>query len=144
MTFKIDHNQVRRGFASGKSVWRSMMNAHAALISPEGPVLDLGAGEPGTASYHEVIKNFRALEVYSVDIDSSKNPTKVADIELGIPYRTMFRSCIAFNLFEHLYEFDAVLREISRVLLPDGTLYMAVPFLLRVHGDPSDYFRYTT
>jgi SAM-dependent methyltransferase len=141
----IDLTQVRRSFASGKSLWRALMNAHVATIQLEQPVLDLGAGAKGTASYHSLIPQFDALEVSSVDIDGSKNPTKIADIEQGIPFENdTFRACLAFNLFEHLYEYDSVLHKVWFALAAGGTLYLAVPFLMRVHADPSDYFRYTT
>jgi SAM-dependent methyltransferase len=141
----IDLSQVRRSFASGKSLWRALMNTHVANIQLEQPVLDLGAGAIGTASYHSLIPYFDTLQVCSVDINDSKNPTKIADIEQGIPFEAhTFRSCLAFNLFEHVYEYEKVMREVWRVLAAGGTLYLAVPFLMRVHADPSDYFRYTS
>jgi SAM-dependent methyltransferase len=50
---------------------------------------------------------------------------------------------LCFNVLEHVFDFAAALSELRRVLRPGGTLYGRVPFLLGVHADPSDYWRYT-
>ncbi|MCH8877298.1 MAG: methyltransferase domain-containing protein [Chloroflexi bacterium] len=79
-----------------------------------------------------------------MDIAVEKHPSILADISVSLPLReSEFQTCFAFNLLEHLYEFDNLLREIFRVLTPGGRLYIAIPFLLRVHPDPHDYARYT-
>jgi SAM-dependent methyltransferase len=140
----LDLRLVYEQFASGKTLWRSLMNERVRRLILEEPILDLGAGEHGTSSYHQLINGFETMKVASVDISPEKRPTKVADIEIGIPFgNDEFRTCLAFNLFEHLYRFDQVFGEAWRVLAPGGRLYIAVPFLFRVHADPSDYYRYT-
>jgi len=141
----MNYRQVLVEFASGKSVWRSFMNAEVQSgLQLRSPVLDLGSGEIGSSSYHRLIPEFHKYKVDSVEISAEKKPTKVADIQQGIPFDAeLFHTCLAFNIFEHIYDFEKVFYEIFRVLAPQGRLYIAVPFLLRVHGDPSDYFRYT-
>jgi SAM-dependent methyltransferase len=141
----MNKSQVLVEFASGNTVWRSFMNAELQSgLQLRSPVLDLGSGEVGSSSYHQIIPDFHKYQVDSVDICAEKKPTKVADIQQGIPFEAeRFHTCLAFNIFEHLYEFEKVLHEIFRVLTPQGKLYIAVPFLFRVHAAPSDYFRYT-
>jgi SAM-dependent methyltransferase len=135
---------IRRVFVQGKSLWRAYLNAAAESLTLESPILDLGAGELGTASYHGIIPGFQQAQVTSIDIDADKSPTHTVDLEAGLPVDSnAFASCVAFNLFEHLYQHESVLAEIFRVLRPNGTLALAVPFLARVHGDPSDFWRYT-
>jgi len=135
---------IRKQFASGKSLGRAYMNVDMRELPVSQPILDIGAGQVGSASYHNLIPHFHALEVYSVDIFAEKHPTTVANIEQGLPFNDeFFRTCLAFNVFEHLYEFKDVLHEIWRVLAPASVLYLSVPFLARVHADPNDYFRYT-
>nr|HID58361.1 hypothetical protein [Desulfobacterales bacterium] len=51
---------------------------------------------------------------------------------------------MAFNLFEHLFNFNQVLNEVWQVLPPCRYLYIAVLFLARIHADPAYYFRYTS
>ena len=141
----MNKSQVIIEFASGNTVWRSFMNAELQSgLQLRSPVLDLGSGEIGSSSYHQLIPEFHKYKVDSVDISVEKKPTKVADIQQGIPFEAeLFHSCLAFNIFEHLYDFEKVLQEIFRVLASQGRLYIAVPFLFRVHAAPSDYFRYT-
>jgi len=135
---------VRGQFSSGKSLWRSLMNERVRRLAVEGPLLDLGAGQVGTSSYHELIPHFTTIDVFSVDLMLDKRPTTVADIEYGVPFADdVFGTCLAFNLFEHLYDIQRLLKDIWRVLSPRGRLFFAVPFLLRVHADPYDYSRYT-
>lgn len=136
--------EVRRQFRSGKSLLRSFMNAHLATIEIPEQVLDLGAGRVGSASYHECIPNFANKHVTSVDISLEKQPTVIADIESRLPLRSAtFDACLIINLLEHIYRFEEVVSEARRVLSPGGEIVLAVPFLLRVHGDPFDFFRYT-
>ena len=70
--------------------------------------------------------------------------TDVHGTVYGLPFpEQSFDLVIATELIEHLRCPDLALREIWRVLKPDGRLMLSVPFLFRVHGDPEDYFRYT-
>lgn len=137
---------IAQQFASGKSLTRSYMNWHISQLNTlASPVLDIGAGEFGSASYHTFFADFQELEFYSVDIVPDKNPSKIADVQQHIPFDdSMFLTCLAFNLLEHLYDFRGFFREMERVLAPTGTAYLSIPFLFRVHADPNDYFRYTS
>ncbi len=131
-------------FASGKTLVRAWMNARITHLTLLPPVLDLGAGGVGTASYHKIIPGFEELPVYSVDISRAKSPSVIADVERGIPFAGgFFHTCLAFNLLEHIYDHERTLSELHRVLRSGGALYLFVPFMVRVHADPYDYFRYT-
>jgi SAM-dependent methyltransferase len=139
------HARLRHTFIrEGKSLWRAYMNAAVAELQLASPVLDLGSGAYGTASYHRLIPNWQNFEVESVDIAPDRRPTKIADIEQGIPYEDgRFQSVVNFNLLILLYDYRAVLRESYRVLAAGGKLYITVPFLVRISPDPADYFRFS-
>lgn len=137
-------NNVAETFANGKSVWRSFMNQRILGLCIRTPILDLGAGVKGTSSYHEVISGFNKMKLYSVDIIAEKNPTVVADLEKILPFKKeSFLTILAFNILEHIFDYQKVLCEVHRILGPGGRAYIAVPFLLRVHSDPDDFYRYT-
>lgn len=120
------------------------MNAHAQRLHVNPPILDLGAGQIGTSSYHRLIPGLTEMSVTSVNLEPAAHPSLVADIEGRLPLDSeAFATCLAFNVFEHLYHVNGVLEEIHRVLEPGGCLYAGVPFLARVHADPNDYFRFT-
>lgn len=137
--------QVRRLFTGETTtVWRAHLNAHLMHLELEPPVLDLGSGAFGTTSYHYVIPGFREMDVHSVDISAERRPTKVADIERGIPYEDgRFGSCLLFNVMVYFYRFALVVDEVKRVLRVGGRVYVATVFLGRVNDAPSEYLRYT-
>lgn len=73
-----------------------------------------------------------------------KNPDVIADLENPFPFKSdSFDYIFAFNLLEHIYNFKSFLNESHRILKNGGKFYGMVPFLVNVHGDPHDYFRYT-
>jgi SAM-dependent methyltransferase len=47
------------------------------------------------------------------------------------------------EVLEHLPRPDRAIAELRRVLKPQGTLVLTVPFLRRHHAAPHDYFRFT-
>ena len=139
-----DFRQILLGFGAGKSLWRAHMNAAIRNLDLPEPVLDLGSGSVGTSSYHDIIIAFRSLKTISLDIQRGRRPDVQADAQGCLPFaKGSFSSCLALNLLEHVLYPDLLLAEIHRVLRVDGRLVIAVPFLYRIHGDPSDYFRYT-
>jgi SAM-dependent methyltransferase len=54
-----------------------------------------------------------------------------------------FDTIIISSVIEHLPEPEAIWREMFRVLRPDGTVLLYVPFLYWLHEVPHDYYRYT-
>jgi SAM-dependent methyltransferase len=131
-------------FGSGNSVWRSFMNATIRQVKLSEPVLDLGAGRCGEESYHHLIPDFASLRSVALDIQVERRPTVKADAQGRLPFKAeVFSSCIALNLLEHVLLAEEMLEDVRRVLTRDGVFLIGVPFLHRVHADPSDYFRYT-
>jgi SAM-dependent methyltransferase len=47
------------------------------------------------------------------------------------------------DVLEHVARPGALVRELSRVLRPGGTLLSGTPFLYWLHEQPHDYYRYT-
>jgi len=50
---------------------------------------------------------------------------------------------LATSVFEHILEPVPVMREIRRVMKPDGVMLFTVPFIWPLHDTPGDYYRYT-
>lgn len=127
---------------AGKTLSRTMMNneiRRRVRLQP-GRVLDIGAGD--RPSYWRFLD--RPPDVVTVDIDTSARPSVVSSLERGLPLADgMFQNALAFNVFEHIYEGRQLAGEVLRVLAPGGRLFCSVPFLVPIHADPYDFFRYT-
>jgi SAM-dependent methyltransferase len=50
---------------------------------------------------------------------------------------------IALSTFEHVPRFWKGFEEVYRVLRPEGAFLVSCPFNVRIHGHPSDYWRFT-
>lgn len=104
-----------------------------------GTVLDVGGGRtaPHDDAWNERLRRVR------IDISPTHRPDVVADA-MALPIREESVDAVVMSqLLEHLTEPDRAVAEAHRVLRPGGTLVGSVPFLVGIHGDPADYFRYT-
>ena len=114
----------------------------AAVPLMRGTVVDLG----GKRTYKR--GEFRPPErqaerwIY-VNLARESGPDVVADAG-AVPLRSASADCvICTEVLEHLVDPAACVHEAHRLLRPGGVIIASVPFLYPVHGDPSDYQRYT-
>lgn len=79
-----------------------------------------------------------------VNIDPRVRPTVLADLSSSWPFLDEeFDVCVSTWVLEHLKDPWLFFEEAHRVLRDGGLLVVVVPFLHRVHGSPSDYWRLT-
>ena len=130
--------EIAKGFA----VLRSFLHVCIKrFVRPHGLVLDLGSGK--THSYTGYLKG-HDFHIISADGNASYSPDLVVDLENGLPIRDESVDCVfLFNVLEHIYHFQPLLDEVRRILKKDGEAFILVPLLIKVHGSPCDYFRYT-
>ena len=113
----------------------------------EGVLLDVGCGK---MPYKSVILalDTRVSKYIGLDIE---NPVYQQDVRPDlfwngstIPLDDCSIDCaMATELFEHLPEPEKVMKEIRRVLKPNGLLFFTVPFLWSLHNVPNDEYRFT-
>lgn len=108
-------------------------------IKLNGKVLVVGAGFNPYSRYMS-----GASSVLVTDIkDEYDYIDQVADV-LSLPFDDLsFDSVVAVEVLEHISDPNLAASEIYRVLVDEGKAFLSVPFLFRVHGDPSDYHRFT-
>ena len=148
---KIDRDKdpaIRFGFSP---LLRSIsVNIHNGVHSYTiGDSLDVGAGH---APYRDHI--LKSVDVYhtldradsTARADMETQPlTFVGDICKGQPpfkpetYDTVF----CFEALEHVERPAKAIKNIHRLLKPNGTFIFTVPFLARIHDVPVDYHRFT-
>jgi SAM-dependent methyltransferase len=82
-----------------------------------------------------------------IGLDLRGNPYQRPDLEWDgtvIPLKEQSVDCaLATEVFEHCSDPEGVMREIARVLRPDGLLFFTVPFFWPLHTTPHDEYRYT-
>ena len=117
-------------------------NVEALLSSldPSSLILVVGGAEMGNG----VEALYRGEPaVIGFDIYGSALTHFIADAH-QIPLRTGSVDAVLIQaVLEHVLDPPAVVREIHRVLRPEGLVYAETPFLQQVHAGPYDFTRYT-
>jgi SAM-dependent methyltransferase len=104
-------------------------------------VLDLGGNKTRKRGQFNI--DYYDLRVVYANLSTDKQPDTQAD-GAHLPFRAeCFDVVICSEVLEHVSSPLDVICEIHRVLRPEGTLLICVPFLGRMHNDPYDYGRYT-
>ena len=120
-------------------------NVFLRAIAPRiiGTCYDLGCGKQ---PYKEFIESLGAKYV-GVDWDNSQHgvsPDISANLNEHLPLEdNVADTVLSISVIEHLCEPELFLREVKRILQPNGSLILQVPFQWWVHEAPHDYYRYT-
>lgn len=89
---------------------------------------------------------FKKSKIYTLDIDENSGANYIADLcqnNSSIIPENFFDIVVCTEVLEHtLNPFEAV-KEIYRVLKPNGIACISVPFNLRIHGPLPDCWRFT-
>ena len=110
-------------------------------VELRGKVLDVGGGHRNT--YIEYMDLSKANDFVVIDIQPTPIVKVVGSVtEMPIQSKSI-DTVLCFNLLEHVFDYESALSEIHRVMKPGAILYGWVPFIIGVHGDPQDYWRYT-
>lgn len=133
---------VWRYLRRGKSLPRAFMNAYLSEEKDwHGTAIDIGGAK--TSSYQGVIPSDAFTKFDTVNVAPETGANIIADAS-SIPVAdASYDHALCLNLLEHVEYPQAVLKEMARVLKPDGIGYIYIPFFVRVHPDPTDYQRLT-
>lgn len=129
-------------------VRKSIKNALKSHVKDfKGSFLDAGCGK---MPYKEFIKNNSSITKYiGLDIESALTYDKAVKPDytwngIKMPFENnSFDSCMATEVLEHCPEPEVFLKEVFRVLRPNGVFFFTVPFLWNLHEAPHDEYRYT-
>lgn len=129
----------------GKSFARALFNTELSAFSIQGRVLDVGGGKHQDYLEFLYMGMGDNVSVDTVDITLRGQNGQSVDFEKNpLPFgEATFNQVLAFNVFEHIYNYHFLMSEVRRVLKGKGQLIGFVPFLVNYHPDPHDYFRYT-
>lgn len=127
----------------GKTFARALFNSELRNYEASGRVLDIGGGKH--QDYLGMINIQAGTSIETVDMVFKEGQGSVVDFETdALPFAdSVFDQVLVFNVLEHIYHYDFLIGQMSRVLKEKGVLLGFVPFLVNYHPDPHDYFRYT-
>jgi len=113
---------------------------YPVLMYLKGNMLNAGCGERDIQKF---LLSQGVLSIENCDINSSILNTIKCDLT-QIPRPTNTYDTILCNaVLEHVQFPVLVIKELRRVLKPEGVLILCVPFLQPYHASPTDYQRYT-
>lgn len=133
-----------RGFGSGRKFIEKLVDA----VGENGVFLDIGCGEGALRRVLSPGATYIGLDRYAGEKSGeyegwSMRPNVVGDAHC-LPFRSeAFTAVALMHVLEHVREPHLVFREIQRLLVPGGRLFVDVPFMYQLHHQPNDYFRYT-
>ena len=100
--------------------------------------INIGAG--GGIGYH-IKKKVKCIET---DIDEKRNPDLILDIQdMNSIKSSSIDIIFCLEVLEHVKNPFKAVEEIKRVLKPNGIFIGSTPFMMPIHDEPYDYFRYT-
>lgn len=117
------------------------------LLVFNGNLLDIGCGKMPYKRY--VLENSKVLEYVGLDIETALEYHALVKPDYTwngkiMPFENdSFDCAFGTEVLEHCPVPEMVLKEVLRVLKPEGIFFFTVPFLWNLHEVPHDEYRYT-
>ena len=109
----------------------------------EGSLLDIGCGQKPYESLFSRVEEYIGLEI---EPDEFRDKNKMADFYYDgrtLPFESgRFDNVVCFQVLEHVEDYNLFLKEIARVLKPNGKLMLSLPFMWPEHEMPYDFRRF--
>lgn len=110
----------------------------------QGKTLDVGCGSKPYCHLFPC-SSYIGLDTHQSGHDHSQEEVDVFYDGVTIPFPDEhFDSVVSFQVLEHVFEPDTMVREMYRVLKKGGHLLLSVPFIWYEHEQPFDYGRYSS
>lgn len=117
------------------------------LIYFKGDLLDIGCGKMPYKNYileHSTVEKYVGLDIDdALEYDQSVKADYTWDGKTMPFVEASFECAFGTEVLEHCPEPEVVLKEVYRVLKPEGIFFFTVPFLWNLHEVPHDEYRYT-
>lgn len=123
-------------------LWRNI-SRHAPGV--KGKVLDFGCGSKPYEGLFVNRENYVGVDIAKSGHNHNDSKVDVFWDGKTLPFDdNFFDACVSFEVFEHVFNPEAVLAELKRVLKPGGSLVITTPFVYGEHEVPFDFARYTS
>jgi len=115
------------------------------LVKLKGSVLDVGAGQMPWRTFVQASVNYIGVDIESAEAFGMYRSSEIIYYDgKKLPMHSeSFDYALCIEVLEHVPDPLDFLLEIKRVLRPEGTLFMTIPFSARRHHIPYDFQRFT-
>lgn len=109
-------------------------------------ILDAGCGQGNLKTEFE--RFGIPIDYYGVDLavgdpNWTFRVNAIADLQV-LPFKSKsFDKIVSIEVLEHVEQPELAFSELSRVLSPGGSFFLAVPFVWHLHQEPHDHHRFT-
>jgi SAM-dependent methyltransferase len=111
----------------------------------EGKLLDFGCGAKPYQSLFSNVNSYIGIDIENEGHDHTNEQIDVYFDGENIPFdNETFDSVLTTETLEHVPNVDNCLKEIGRVLKPNGKILLTVPFVWQEHEMPFDFRRFST
>lgn len=130
-------------FFLGRSAMYLNVKKFSGYVS--GKTLDVGCG---SKPYVHLFK--KVTDYVGMDIEQSGHKHEYSHIDIfydgkKFPFEeNIFDSLVFFEVLEHVFNPDAFLMQISKVVKPGGHCLVTIPFIWGEHEQPYDFARYSS
>ncbi|HWP49031.1 MAG TPA: methyltransferase domain-containing protein [Candidatus Limnocylindrales bacterium] len=114
-------------------------------FTPLDPVVEIGSlFLPGYEKLSNLRPYFKGLNYIGCDIRRGLGVDLIVDAHTLSFTDGSVGTVLLFEILEHLPHPEKAIAEARRILRDDGLLALSVPFNYRLHGFPTDYWRFTS
>lgn len=111
----------------------------------QGRVLDFGCGSKPYKPLFSNVSHYIGCDTHNSGHDHCNSNVDCYYDGKVLPFDDgQFDAVVSFEVFEHVFELPASLKEINRVIKEDGLLLISTPFSWAEHEAPYDYARYSS
>jgi SAM-dependent methyltransferase len=110
----------------------------------QGTVLDIGCADKYIKAYIQANHNYIGLDYYQTAVHWYATQPHIYGDAQALPFAdNSMDAVLLLDVLEHLPRPEDCLSEIARVLKPNGTFVLQVPFIYPIHDAPLDFHRWT-
>lgn len=126
------------------SFLRERGDLHKTCSSLDGIVLDVGCAESHPRRYLPEGVRYIGLDYYSTATDWYGTRPDVFGDAQDLPFAdATIDHVLLLDVVEHLPEPELCFSELCRVLKPNGSVTLQVPYMYPLHDEPLDFHRWT-
>jgi len=125
------------------TILRNFQILKMSEVKLKGDCIEFGASKELNQNFFFYSKLYKDSKITFSNIKYRNKSFKIIDLTKKTSIHKQYDRIIIFNVFEHVSNLKAALKNLHKLLKKKGELIGSTPFLYRIHGAPKDYLRFT-